>query len=94
MKLPDALFFGRAFPCPPSGLPAHAVIITAVHVYLAAGHFSKLFGGDVQWTQMVRASAPWPEPTRRAVGATGAWPVTTAHQQQEQLEAGFPAATR
>jgi hypothetical protein len=30
--------------------PFTAVVIAAVHVYLAAGHLTKLFGGDVQWT--------------------------------------------
>jgi hypothetical protein len=30
--------------------PCTAVVIAAVHVYLAAGHLSQLIGGDVQWT--------------------------------------------
>ena len=30
--------------------PFTAVIIAAVHVYLAIGHLGKLFGGDVEWT--------------------------------------------
>ena len=27
-----------------------AIVIAAIHVYLGVGHLSKLFGGDVQWT--------------------------------------------
>jgi hypothetical protein len=30
--------------------PFTAVVISALHVYLAAGHLSKLFGDDVEWT--------------------------------------------
>ena len=30
--------------------PFTAASIAAVHVYLAFGHLSKLFGGEVQWT--------------------------------------------
>jgi hypothetical protein len=30
--------------------PFTAAFIAAVHVYLAYGHLSKLFGGEVQWT--------------------------------------------
>lgn len=30
--------------------PVTALIIAAVHVYLAAGHLSSLIGGDMQWT--------------------------------------------
>ena len=30
--------------------PLTALVIAAVHVYLAAGHFSKLIDGDLQWT--------------------------------------------
>lgn len=32
--------------------PLMAVIVAAVHVYLAAGHVWQLFGGDVQWTHI------------------------------------------
>jgi len=32
--------------------PLTALAIAAVHLYLAAGHLSKLFGGDVQWTHV------------------------------------------
>ena len=30
--------------------PLTAVVVAAVHVYLAAGHLSQFIGGDVQWT--------------------------------------------
>jgi hypothetical protein len=30
--------------------PVTAVVIAAVHLYLAYGHLGQLFGGDVQWT--------------------------------------------
>ena len=29
-----------------------AVVIAAVHIYLSAGHLSKLFAGPVQWTDI------------------------------------------
>lgn len=32
--------------------PVTAVVIAAVHVYLAAGHLLDLIGGDVQWTHI------------------------------------------
>ena len=32
--------------------PLTAVLIAAVHVYLAAGHLLKLFGGEVTWTNI------------------------------------------
>src|SRR4030095_14481861 len=32
--------------------PVTAVAVAAVHVYLAAGHLSLLFGGDSQWTHV------------------------------------------
>ena len=32
--------------------PFTAVVVVAVHVYLAAGHLSQFFGGDVQWTHI------------------------------------------
>ena len=28
------------------------MVIAAVHVYLAFGHLSELFGGDIQWTHI------------------------------------------
>jgi hypothetical protein len=30
--------------------PRTAIVIAVVHIYLSVGHFSELFGGDVQWT--------------------------------------------
>jgi hypothetical protein len=27
-----------------------AIVIAAIHIYLSVGHLSKLFGGDVRWT--------------------------------------------
>ena len=32
--------------------PLTAVIVAAVHVYLAAGHLWPLIGGEVQWTHI------------------------------------------
>jgi|SRR6516162_2297451 hypothetical protein len=32
--------------------PLTAVVVAAVHVYLAFGHLSQLFGGDMQWTHI------------------------------------------
>jgi hypothetical protein len=32
--------------------PITAAVIAAVHVYLAAGHLSRLFGGEVEWTHI------------------------------------------
>jgi hypothetical protein len=32
--------------------PLTAVVVAAVHVYLASGHLSQLFGGDVEWTHL------------------------------------------
>ena len=32
--------------------PLTAVLIAATHVYLAAGHLLKLFGGEVTWTNI------------------------------------------
>jgi hypothetical protein len=32
--------------------PLTAVIVAAVHVYLAAGHLWTLIGGEVQWTHI------------------------------------------
>ncbi len=43
----------RVLPLPAFVLhPLTAVIVAAVHVYLAAGHLSKLIGGDVEWTHI------------------------------------------
>ena len=32
--------------------PLTAVVVAVVHVYLAFGHLSELFGGDMQWTHI------------------------------------------
>jgi hypothetical protein len=32
--------------------PLTALFLGAVHVYLAAGHLSKLFGGSIHWTDI------------------------------------------
>lgn len=53
MKAPKIAPFRRALPLPAFVLhPLTAVVIAAVHVYLAFGHLSQLFGGDVQWTHI------------------------------------------
>jgi hypothetical protein len=53
MKTHNGMPFGLVLPLPAFVLyPVTAVVITAVHVYLAAGHLLKLIGGDVQWTHM------------------------------------------
>ena len=45
--------FPTALPLPAFVLrPITAAVIAAVHVYLAAGHLSRLFGGEVEWTHM------------------------------------------
>ena len=53
MKVPNAARFRRVLPLPAFVLhPLTALIIAAVHVYLAAGHLLKLFGGEVTWTNI------------------------------------------
>ena len=32
--------------------PFTAAVIAGVHLYLAFGHLSQLFGGDIQWTHI------------------------------------------
>jgi hypothetical protein len=32
--------------------PLTAVVVAAVHVYLAFGHLSELLGGEIQWTHI------------------------------------------
>ena len=45
--------FGLVLPLPRFILrPFTSVVIAAVHVYLAFGHLSQLFGGDIQWTHI------------------------------------------
>jgi hypothetical protein len=51
MKVQNPVPFRFVLPLPGFVLhPSTAVVIAAVHVYLAAGHLSQLIGGDVQWT--------------------------------------------
>jgi hypothetical protein len=51
MKLHSALFFRTALPLPGFVLhPISALVLAAVHVYLATGHLSAMIGGDVEWT--------------------------------------------
>ena len=53
MKAPNAIFFRTVLPLPAFVLhPLTAVVIAAMHVYLAFGHLWQLFGGDVQWTHI------------------------------------------
>jgi hypothetical protein len=53
MKVPNAASFRTMLPLPAFVLhPLTAVVIAAMHVYLAFGHLSQLFGGDVQWTHI------------------------------------------
>jgi hypothetical protein len=45
--------FPRALPLPAFVLnPRTALVIAGVHVYLAAGHLFKLFGGEMTWTNL------------------------------------------
>jgi hypothetical protein len=53
MKLFDRSSFSLVLPLPAFVLhPLTAVGIALLHVYLAAGHLSKLFSGPVQWTDI------------------------------------------
>jgi hypothetical protein len=53
MKSHSAMRFHFVLPLPAFVLhPLTAVVVAAVHVYLAAGHLSQLFGGDLQWTHL------------------------------------------
>jgi len=53
MKGHSAPQFGFVLPLPRFVLrPLMAGVVAAVHIYLAAGHLSRLFGGDVQWTHI------------------------------------------
>jgi hypothetical protein len=50
MKFPTAI---PALPLPAFILhPLTALFLGGVHVYLAAGHLSKLFGGSREWTDI------------------------------------------
>ena len=48
--------------------PLTAVVIAAVHVYLAFGHLSELIGGDIQWTHIWKGFGAWPAHTFRGAG--------------------------
>ena len=53
MNLKSGLANRFALPLPAFVLhPFTALLIGAVHVYLAAGHLSKLFGGPIHWTDI------------------------------------------
>ena len=53
MKAATAVPFRTVLPLPAFVLhPLTAVIVAAVHVYLAFGHLSELLGGDIQWTHI------------------------------------------
>ena len=53
MKAPKIAPFRHALPLPTFVLhPLTALVIAVVHVYLAAGHLVKLFGGEVTWTNI------------------------------------------
>jgi len=53
MKAHNTMPFGTALPLPAFVLrPITAAVIAAVHVYLAAGHLSRLIGGDAEWTHI------------------------------------------
>ena len=48
-----AMAFRFVLPLPGFVLhPLTAVVVAAVHVYLAFGHLSELFGGELQWTHI------------------------------------------
>ncbi len=51
MKTQGALPSRFVLPLPDFVLHRYtAVVIAVVHVYLSAGHLSKLFAGDLEWT--------------------------------------------
>jgi hypothetical protein len=53
MKVTNAAPFRTVLPLPAFVLhPLTAVVITVAHIYLAAGHLSSLFGGEVAWTHI------------------------------------------
>jgi hypothetical protein len=62
MKSHSAVRFRFVLPLPAFVLhPLTALVVAAVHVYLAAGHLSQLIGGDVQWTHFWKGC--WAAPT-------------------------------
>ena len=53
MKVLDAMSFRNALPLPAFVLhPLTALVIACLHVYLAVEHLSKLFGGEITWTNI------------------------------------------
>jgi hypothetical protein len=53
MKSHSAMRFRFVLPLPAFVLhPLTAVVVATVHVYLAFGHLSQLFDGDMQWTHI------------------------------------------
>ena len=53
MKAAAVMPFRTVLPLPAFLLhPLTAVVVAAVHVYLAFGHLSDLFGGDIQLTHI------------------------------------------
>jgi hypothetical protein len=53
MKAATVMPFRTVLPLPAFVLhPLTAVVVAAVHVYLAFGHLSQLLGGDIQWTHI------------------------------------------
>jgi hypothetical protein len=53
MKAQNAMPFRIVLPLPAFvWRPITAAFLAAVHVYLAAGHLSRLFGGEVGWTNI------------------------------------------
>jgi hypothetical protein len=53
MKAQSTMPFRITLPLPAFVLrPITAAIIAAAHVYLAAGHLSHLFGGELEWTHI------------------------------------------
>ena len=61
MKAHNTMPFRTALPSPAFVLrPITAAVIAAVHVYLAAGHLSRLIGGEVEWTHIWKVAERWP----------------------------------
>ena len=56
MTAPKTSPFRLVLPLPAFILhPLTAVLIASAHIYLAAGHLLKLFGGEVTWTNIWKA---------------------------------------
>lgn len=84
MKAPNAIFFRTVLPLPAFVLhPLTAVVIAAMHVYLAFGHLWQLFGGDVQWTHI------W-----KGFGALGGAYVFLALESRGLAQPGWSAHSR